>query len=124
MNNKIFGEMNYSTGWRAKTVITIFGKAVNVTIKIKAYGENDGITDKQEKACEEFNTNKAQKIKTTETLINEYSGNNAARFTVRTLLFNRDGSYALLFDDAENEDDGIAVCLSPTAKVISQDEYL
>ena len=40
------------------------------------------------------------------------------------LLFRQDGSYALLLDDAEDEDNDVAVCLAPTAEVMPQEEYL
>ena len=40
------------------------------------------------------------------------------------LLFERDGSYAILFDDKNDEDNGIAVCLVPSERVLTQDEYL
>jgi hypothetical protein len=48
----------------------------------------------------------------------------STRFSPRTLLFGRDGSYALLLDDVVDPDNGLAVCLSPEEKVVTQDEYL
>ena len=59
-----------------------------------------------------------------EKLLKEYSNSVELRFIPKTLLIDRDGSYALLFDDNDNPDDGIAVCLAPEEKIISQDEYL
>ena len=59
-----------------------------------------------------------------EKMLKEYSDFAQEQFIPRTLLMNRDGSYALLFDDRDNEDEGIAVCLAPEEKIVSQDDYL
>ena len=40
------------------------------------------------------------------------------------LLFQRDGEYTLLLDDAKNPDEGICMVLYPKKKIVSQDEYL
>ena len=39
-------------------------------------------------------------------------------------LFGRDGECALLCDDSEEPDEGIAVCIYPTEIIMSQDDYL
>ncbi|MDR0863269.1 MAG: hypothetical protein LBN30_10985 [Oscillospiraceae bacterium] len=125
MNNSIFGELVFNTGWKAKTDISLFGNTYAITIKAKAYFETDGITAEQERAFGDFSGNKVARLQTAENLLNEYAGNNAAeRFTPRTLLFQRDGGYALLLDDKDDEDDGVAVCLAPKPEVVSQDVYL
>jgi hypothetical protein len=125
MKKTIFGEMIFNTGWKVNTKISLLGKGFDITIKAKAYREEDGISYEQAKAFADFDTQKSMRLKTTEYLLNKFSkGNTTERFIPRTLLFQRDGSYALLCDDREDEDDGVAVCLSPEVKVISQDEYL
>jgi hypothetical protein len=92
-----------------------------VTLKFKAYSKKDGVSSEQEKACKNFNDGK---LRIAEKLLTRYSKDAQTRFDPKTLLINRDGSYALLCDDKENPDDGIAVCLAPKAKIVSQDEYL
>lgn len=125
MKNEIFGELTYNTGWKTKVKITLFSKEYEVVVKAKAYREEDGVTVEQEKAYIDFNNNKSAQIRSIEDLLNRYSnGKSVERFVPRTLLFKREGSYALLLDDKEDEDDGIAVTLSPKAEVLSQDEYL
>lgn len=125
MNNSCFGEMTFNTGWKATTDIILFGKSISIIVKAKAYYEKDGITSEQETAFSDFSNNKEQRLKITEKLLSNYSTVDAAdRFIPRTLLFERDGSYAILFDDMNDEDNGIAVCLMPTEKVLTQDEYL
>jgi hypothetical protein len=123
MKNVIFGELTFNTGWKTKTEITLFGKNYNVAVKAKAYFEKDGVTSEQETAYADFNAKKAEKLKTIEKLLDDFTGNSTSvSFTPRMLLFKRDGGYALLLDD--KGDDGIAVCLVPKTEVVSQDEYL
>ena len=83
------------------------------------------LTPEQEAAFSDFNDNKEQRLEKTEKLLSGYAGDNAAgRFVPRTLLFERDGAYAILLDDKEDEDDGIVVCLLPMEIILSQNEYL
>lgn len=125
MKSSVFGEMTFNTGWKAMMNILLFGKSKNITVKAKAYYEKDGITDEQEAAFSDFNNNKEQRLKNTEKLLSNYASVAAAsRFIPRTLLFERDGSYAILFDDKEDVDNGVVVCLSPMENVLTQDEYL
>lgn len=125
MNNSIFGEMIFNTGWKAATEITLFGKTASITVKAKAYYEKDGITTEQEAAFSDFNDNKVKRLKIVEKLLSDYSViDTSNRFTPRTLLFDREGGYAILFDDKSDVDNGVVVCLLPTEKVLTQDEYL
>ena len=41
-----------------------------------------------------------------------------------TLLFGRNGECALLCDDNNEPDEGIAICIYPKAVIKSQDDYL
>lgn len=112
-------------GWKATTDVIIFGRSISVTVKAKAYCEKDVITAEQESAFSDFNNNKEQRLRITEKLLSNYSAIDAAeRFVPRTILFERDGSYAILFDDKNDKDNGIAVCLAPSEIVLTQDEYL
>jgi len=125
MENMVFGELIFNTGWKTKTSLTIYGCSFEIIVKAKAYFEQDGITKEQETAFNDFSNKKIEHLKTIEKLLNEFANGNASeRFVPRTLLFQRDGSYALLLDDKEDEDDGVAVCLSPKSEVLLQDEYL
>ena len=46
------------------------------------------------------------------------------RFIPKTLLVNRDGSIAIMCDDEDEPDEGIAICLMPEMQIMSQDDYL
>lgn len=124
MKNSIFGDIVFNTGWKTNTDIALFGINYHITVKAKAYFEKDGITNEQELAFGNFNKCKAECLKNAENLLNKFSRNAAARFIPKTLLFERDGGYALLLDDKEDDDGGIAVCFAPKMEILSQDEYL
>jgi len=125
MNSPVFGEMVFNVGWKAKTEISLFDKNYSLIIKASAYFEKDGITADQEAAIVDFGDNKNERLKIAEKMLTGFSkGDVAQRFVPRTLLFQRDGSYALLLDDKEEEDEGIAICLQPEVKIVSQDEFL
>jgi hypothetical protein len=124
MKNSVFGDLAFNTGWKTKIEITLFGKDYNITVKAKAYFEKDGITSEQEKSFRRFNSGKIECLKDAEKLLKDFSSNASDRFVPQTLLFQRDGGYALLLDDNEDEDGGIAVSLAPKMGVLSQDEYL
>jgi predicted heme/steroid binding protein len=124
MLHDVFGEITFNLGWKAKKTITLFGKVYDISLKIQAYFKEDGITKEQESAYKEYKDAENDKTVVIEKLLKSYSDNAEKQYIPRMLLINRDGSYALLCDDNENPDDGIAVCLSPEEKVVAQDDYL
>lgn len=124
MNNSAFENFTFSVGWKTKETIVFFNTSYNITIKIKAYFETDGITLEQEKSYLEYLSKKDAIMESAESLLNQYSNNAKTHFLPATLLFERDGSCALLCNDKNNLDEGIAICISPEQKIISQDEYL
>lgn len=125
MNSPVFGEMIFNVGWKAKTEISLFDKKYSLLIKASAYFEKDGITAEQEAAIVNFGENKNELLKKAEKMLIDFSEEDAAqRFIPRTLLFQRNGSYALLLDDNEEEDEGVAICFQPEVKIVSQDEFL
>lgn len=125
MINSVFGELVFNAGWKAETEISLFNKNYNVIIKAAAYFERDGITVEQEAAIVDFGDHKKEHLKIAEKLLTDFSeGDASQQFVPRTLLFKRNGNYALLLDDREDEDEGIAVCLHPEVEIVSQDDYL
>ncbi len=125
MNNTSFGELTFNTGWKTITDISLYGTNYDVVVKVKAYYEKDGVTAEQESAYADFKENKNSRLVTVEKLLNDFADSTSEkRFIPKTLLFQRNGAYALLFDDKQDEDGGVAVCLAPKAEVVSQDEYL
>jgi len=125
MHNATFGELSFSTGWKTKTELSLFGASYDVVVKVKAYFEKDGVTAEQESAYTDFIKNKNALLVTVEKQLNAYDEcNSTERFIPRTLLFQRNGGYALLLDDKQDEDGGVAVCLAPKEEVVAQDDYL
>lgn len=125
MIHSAFGDFQFNTGWKTKTDMVLFEKTYHITVKARAYNETDGITSAQKSAISDYKVHFDERKKEIEALLHSYSGKDCAeRFQPRTLLFERDGGYALLCDDRDDPDDGIAVMLVPEQKVLSQDEYL
>lgn len=124
MMHDVFGDIEFAVGWKTNKSIVLFGHSYVVTVKIQAYLEEDGITKEQENAYINFLNTEEIKMNCIERLLKEYSASAELRFIPKTLLIDRDGAYALLFDDEDNPDDGIAVCLEPEEKIMSQDDYL
>ena len=124
MRHDIFGEITFSVGWKAERTISLFAKDFTVKLKIQAYYEEDGITKEQEEAYLVYKEQEADKLHTAEELLRSYADAPESRFQPHTLLFGRDGSCALLCDDGQEPEEGIAVSLLPEVYVVSQDEYL
>lgn len=125
IKNPFWNEMTFHVGWKVNSNIVFYGKEYGITLKAKAYRKEDGITPEQDAALSNFAAHKDTVLNIAEDLLDQFrNGNGAMYFTPRTLLFERDGSYALLCDDSMDEDDGVAVCFVPERKVVSQNEYL
>lgn len=124
MKNKAFGEITFNVGWKTTTLITLFSRESQIVVKAKAYRKTDVVTAEQEKSFTDYSKNKSEYRTTIEKLLSDYSDEAANRFIPKTLLFERDGAWALLCDDLLDPDGGIAVCLQPDKKIVLQDEYL
>ena len=124
MRNEVFGEMAFSIGWKTKREICLFGKQYTITVKLQASKAEDALPDVQQQACLRYGAQEQEYLKSMETLMQDFSAHAATRFTPRTLVFKKKGVCALLCDDAEDPDDGIAVCIIPQKKVMYQDDFL
>lgn len=124
MNENISEKLVFDIGWKATISLELFSQNYSVKLKFKAYFEKDKITQEQEKAYIEYKEDKKNILNKIENLLIGYSSDAATRFIPKTLLFERDGAYALLCDDTLSTDEGIAVTLAPKKQVVLQDEYL
>jgi hypothetical protein len=128
MVNEVFGEMSFDVGWKTKTKIVLWGKTYTVIVNAEAYNKEDCLTEEQQKSYASFKEMKAEKQRTIEMLLSQYfegQEDDLCDFLKPTsLLIQREGELALLFDDANDEDNGIAVTLSLKEEVVTQDEYL
>lgn len=124
MYHNYFGNMNYSIGWKVKRRINIFDKEYIITVKIQANKPDQNFPEVQNNACTEYVKSEKMYLEKIEILMTEYSENAKTRFLPKTLLFRRDGVCAMLCDDSEDPDNGIAVCIIPEMKIMLQDDFL
>lgn len=124
MDSTVFKDFQFNVGWKASSQVTLFGKNIPVVVKVKAYFEEDGVTADQEQAYLNYSKDKKLVWNNIERLLIDYDPMAADRFTPTMLLFDRDGAYALLCDDDQEPDNGIAVCLAPSQSIVPQDDYL
>lgn len=125
MYDKFFGELNYNFGFERYLEINIFEQKKKVLLTVQAYNESDLITEKQELAFENFSLHLDKHIKDVEQLLLEsYGGVSKERFSVTSILIDRDGELALLFDDKEDADEGIVVIIYPKLELNLQSNYL
>ncbi len=119
-----FGEMTFSIGWKTQRNLSIYEKKYPITIKLQAYYKTDVLPAKQLKSCDLFVNYEDKMIEEIERLMSDYADDFGTRFIPQTLLIKKNGSIALLCDDENNPDEGIAICLYPETSVVSQDDYL
>ena len=125
MIDSVLGNLHFNTGWKMEAEVNLFGETHRIIIKAHAYYETDGLTPEQKRAFSDYKCYNGERQKEAEALLYSYAGESCKmRFCPRSLLFERDGEYALLCDDKEDPDGGIAVVLAPEPKVILQDDYL
>lgn len=124
MKNPFWSRMTFDTGWNTEITVRLWGRNYCVTLRAKAWKKEDEITKEQDEAICQFTTQKDALFKQAERLLGDFRGTAYGDFTPRTLLFERDGSLALLCDDVRDQDGGVAVCLWPEQKVAYQDDYL
>lgn len=119
-----FGNLEYSVGWRKNINVAFFGCEHRVILKLHSYRMEDPITEKQIKAYEWYLENGANAVETAQIALSEEFDNADIRFAPSMILIDRKGEIALLCDDAELPDEGIAIVLDESIKIISQDDYL
>ena len=124
MNDKIFGEVSFDAGWNKDENISLWGKTNGILVTAVAYYESEAITEAQQSSYRSYNLNKSIMEKKIEQLLSNYMDEPEKHLTPRFLVFEKDGAYALMLDDDNDPDNGVAVQLAPVAKVTSQDAYL
>jgi len=133
MTNKVFGDVTFDdgAGWVVNEPLKmeLWGSSYSVKVTAESYSEDEAITKEQENAYKKFKSVLSKKQTATEKLLSDYLDDAGAeqlrsRLTPKFLIINDEGECALLFDDTEDEDDGLAVVLLPEEEVMTQDEYL
>lgn len=124
MIETVLGKMEFNTGFKKEDSIVFCDEVRSITVKAKAYYEEDGITNEQQESIKRYNANRAGINEKLTELALKYDKDAKNRFLPKTLLFGRKGECALLCDDKEEPDEGIAICIYPDELVVSQDDYL
>ena len=126
MFNKIFGEMSFDSSWEKKETIKMFEREYNIAVIATAYYESEGITPDQEESYAFFEKNKNEIFSRIQTKLLQNVGNKDKVlniFTPSTLLIQKDGSAAILFDK-KNSEDGTAFTISLDVEEVAQDSFL
>lgn len=117
------GKMSFNTGYKIPLSINWNNENINVTVKATAYKPEDGLTPEQTKSINMISKNidkYTQKMLSTL----KKCDSDIKNYKPKTILIKRDGSIALLCDDAKHPDDGVAICIKPKCYSMSQDDYL
>lgn len=125
MDSKVFGELKYHTGWETERCIPYVTKKITIVIHAKAHGVTEEITQEQEDVFRYFEDNLSSIMKQIEDALRKDSGENfEKRYPPAMLLIKKDGKSALLFDDATDIENGLAVSFMPDIRIMTQDEFL
>ncbi|MDR2166939.1 MAG: hypothetical protein LBE35_03685, partial [Clostridiales bacterium] len=110
MFDKIFADVNFDNGWYTNDVIAFCGKQYTIYVCANSHRETDLITSSQHADYESFKANKSAIEDEIKNLLISYKDEDFLELLKPTgLVFERDGGYALLFDDESDLDNGIAV---------------
>lgn len=118
MNNEVFGEVKFNTGWETTTSITYNKKEYSIVVSADAYFEKEGITKEQEISYADFKLHKSEILGKIEEKINDN------KYIPALLLIKRDGSYGLIFDDKQDIEGGVVVTIKPKMEIVSVNQYL
>ena len=125
MKNRIFGVMYYHTGWERKMIIPFNNQKQEIVIHAKAHGVEEEITQEQENSFSHFLENVDLIMKKIEhELLNDTGEDYAERYIPVMLLIKRDGSCALICDDIDDIENGLAVSFLSGIRIMTQDEFL
>lgn len=122
--NSVFGTMKFHTGWKVQGEIVFCEQTYPIIIKCKSYRQEDGLTQEQKDAMERYVNNGQKQINDAQQILTRQYPDVKNRFTPTMLLFQRNGEYALLLNDAKNPDEGLCIVLYPTIRIVLQDDYL
>ena len=116
--------MVFNYGWEINSKIKLFEKTFFISVVAESYFAEDKITKEQECAFVQFKNDEQRLLNNVASELMKFARSADVRFTPRELVFKRNGECALLFDDTNNQDEGIAVLLDTEIRILSQDEYL
>ena len=115
-------QFEFNIGWKQPLSISWFNESYDIVLKLQAYSKNEKLTKEQVVAYTAFKKNEVAQIKQAEQFVKKNSKANS--YTPTMVVFKQNGEYALLCDDKDNPDEGVAIMLAPTVSIVSQDDYL
>ena len=130
--DNIFGEMEYVHSWTKKDSFTFFGKKYNVNITAQAY-QNDEILESQKENYQKYQNFITQHESTIKKKLLEYchticNNNNIVLeqcLQPKTIIFERDGSWGILFESNCDIEHGVALfMIDDDIKTGPQDIFL
>jgi acid stress-induced BolA-like protein IbaG/YrbA len=131
IDDLVFGQMEYNHSWLKKEIVNFFGDNYEVVIIAKAYTGDSILQSQQENYATylEILSNKQTEI---EALLLNYCSHdlNASLplnqcLTIKTILFERDGSWCILFDSEFAIEEGVGLYFSKeNIQVGRQDDFL
>lgn len=131
IKDSVFGEMEYRHSWTKKDSLMFLGKAYIVDITAQAYS-GDEIIDSQRDSYKNYTIILEAKNDSIQDKLKEYfkdmfdNESPLADLVVpKTVIFERDGSWGVLFETDCDIENGVAVFFDKDAiKVGSQDEFI
>lgn len=117
-------KLSFDEGFQKKLTVLSFGEKREVLLVFSAYYEKDGLTAEQFDSYARFDKSQESLLPEVESRLLVDFPEAKTRFQMTMVLIQRDGTLALLYDDAENMDDGMALQLFPEIKMMTQDEFL
>jgi len=127
----VFGEMIYKYSWTKKDSFIFLGKTYTVNITAQAY-KGDKILESQQENFKKFkdflnehSNNIEQKLKEYLKNMLKVEGSLTDLLEPKTIIFERDNSWGILFETEYDIENGIALFIKNNAiKVGTQDEFI
>ena len=135
INDPIFGEMEYRYSWKRNMIIRSFGQEFQVELNVNDLDE-EGILDTQRDAYRKVENNISQYIddnsdKLADYCVGTFALTNISSPTIlshlrpKTLVFQRDGTWGVLFDCDYDIEHGIALYFKKEDVFVGvQDDFL
>lgn len=127
----VFGEMIYKYSWTKKDSFIFLGKTYTVNITAQAY-KGDKILESQQENFKKFkdflnehSNNIEQKLKEYLKNMLKVEGSLTDLLEPKTIIFERDNSWGILFETEYDIENGIALFIkNDEIKVGTQDEFI
>ena len=131
ITDNIFGEMEYKYSWTKKDSFIFLEKAYAVNIIAQAY-KGDKILESQQNSFKNYkdflnknNENIQEKLKEYLKSMFEIEGSLVDLLKPTTIIFERDGSWGILFESNCDVENGIAMfVVNDEIKIGSQNEFI